>query len=139
VSGDGDSHKGSAQPTAGRAGRADTRSASALRAVEKATIRAGSARIESTTAMGGMLALKTDGVLGWSGRSVGTLRLTYTGGQLAETMRKLNSASMEARLLPDAYYAKVGAAFARRLHGRHWIKYAYDDLAALPGGSGAYL
>jgi hypothetical protein len=139
VFGDGDSHKGSAQPTGGRADRADTRSASALRAVEKATIRAGSARIESTTAMGGMLALKTDGALGWSGRSVGTLRLTYTGGQLAETMRKLNSTSMEARLLPDAYYAKVGAAFARRLHGRHWIKYAYDDLAALPGGSGAYL
>lgn len=139
ASGDGDSHKGSAQPSGGGAGRVDARAATALRAAEQATARAGSARIESTTAMGRMLALKTDGALGWSGRSIGTLRLTYTGGQLAETMRKLNSTSMEARLLPDAYYAKVGDRFARRLHGRHWIKYAYDDLAALPGGSGANL
>ncbi|MER6356864.1 hypothetical protein ABT186_34925 [Streptomyces sp. NPDC001634] len=139
LSGDGGSHKGSSEASGGRGTRVDSRSASALRAVEKATARAGSARIESTTAMGTMLSLKTDGALGWSGASVGTLRLTYTGGQLAETMRTLGSTSMEARLLPDAYYAKVGATFARRLHGRRWIKYAYDDLAALPGGSGAYL
>ncbi|GAA3828635.1 hypothetical protein [Streptomyces chiangmaiensis] len=135
-SGEGDSHKGAAMPSGGRL---DPRSAAALRAVEQATVRAGSARIESTTAMGGMLSLRTDGALGWSGRSVGTLRITYTGGRLAETMRKLNSTSMEARLLPDAYYARVGATFARRLHGRHWIRYAYEDLAALPGGTGAQL
>jgi hypothetical protein len=139
LSGDGDAPKGSAQPSGGRATRVDTRSVAALRAVEKATSRAGSARVQSTTVMGAMLALKTDGALGWSGDPVGTLRITYTGGQLAETMRTLGSTSMEARLLPDAYYAKVGAAFSRRLHGRHWIKYAYDDLAALPGGSGTYL
>ena len=135
-SGDGDSSRGTAQPSGGRV---DSRSAAVLRAVEKATARAGSARIESATAMGGTLSLKTDGALGWSGAPVGILRITYTGGRLAETMRTLNSTSMEARLLPDAYYAKVGATFARRLHGRHWIKYAYDDLAALPGGSGVYL
>ncbi|MCW7944955.1 lipoprotein [Streptomyces hygroscopicus] len=134
-----DDHKDSARPPHGRTGRVDPRSASALRAVVKATSRAGSARIESTTAMGGMLSLRTDGALGWSGDPVGTLRITYTGGRLAETMRTLNSTSMEARVLPDAYYAKVGAAFARRLHGRHWIRYAYEDLSALPGGSGAHL
>lgn len=138
-SGDADSGKGPAQPSGGRPGRVDARSAAALRGVETATTEAGSARIESSTAMGGMLSLTTDGTLGWSDGSVGTLRITCTGGRLAETMRELNSATMEARLLPDAYYAKVGAAFARRLHGRHWIRYAYDDLAALPGGSGAYL
>ncbi|MFC3576828.1 hypothetical protein ACFOZ0_26815 [Streptomyces yaanensis] len=138
-SGGGDSHKGSAVPSGGRAGRVEPRSVTALRAVEKATAGAGSARIESVTDMGGMLSLKTDGALGWSRAPVGTLRITYTGGRLAETMRKLNSTSMEARLLPDAYYAKVGATFARRLHGRHWIRYVYDDLAALPGGSGAQL
>ncbi|MEE1666964.1 hypothetical protein RCR19_15675 [Streptomyces sp. WAC07094] len=131
-----DSSKRAAVPSGGRA---DPRSASALHAVERATVRAGSARIESTTVMGGMLSLHTDGALGWSGRSVGTLRITYTGGQLADTMRKLNSASMEARLLPDAYYAKVGTSFARRLDGRHWIRYAYDDLVALPGGAGTQL
>ena len=139
LAGDGNASKGSAQPSGGGSTRADARSVAALRAVEEATARAGSARVRSTTAMGGMLDLKTDGALGWSGDPVGTLRITYTGGQLAEPMRSLGSASMEARLLPDAYYAKVGAAFSQRLHGRHWIRYAYDDLAALPGGSGAYL
>ncbi|MGW3494158.1 hypothetical protein [Streptomyces sp. NPDC001020] len=137
--GEGASDKDSAEPSGARTGPADTRTVSALRAVEKATTAAGSARIESTTAMSGILSLKTDGALGWSGGSVGTLRITYTGGRLAETMRELESTSMEARLLPDAYYAKVGAEFARRLHGRHWIRYAYGDLAALPGGSGTYL
>jgi hypothetical protein len=137
--GDGDSSRRSAEPSGGRAAHADPRSLAALRAVEKATAKAGSARVESTTSMGGMLALETSGLLGWADGSVGTLRITYTGGQLAETMRALGSTSMEARLLPDAYYAKVGDAFARRLHGRHWIRYAYDDLASLPGGSGAYL
>ncbi|MEU6094047.1 hypothetical protein [Streptomyces sp. NPDC047079] len=139
ASGDTDSPKGSAAPSGSRAGRVDPRSAAALRAVEQATVRAGSARIESSTAMGGMLSLKTDGALGWSGDQVGTLRITYTGGQLAATMRALSGASMEARLLPDAYYAKVGDTFARRLNGRHWIRYGYGDLATLPGGSGAYL
>jgi hypothetical protein len=54
-------------------------------------------------------------------------------------MRALNSSSMEARLLPDAYYAKVGDKFAAQMHGKHWIRYDYDDLADLPGGSGTYL
>ncbi|MFF4210681.1 hypothetical protein ACFYZE_15245 [Streptomyces sp. NPDC001796] len=137
--GDGDSSRRSAEPSGGRAAHIDPRSLAALRAVEKATEKAGSARVESTTSMGGMLDLETGGLLGWAGESVGTLRITYTGGQLAETMRALGSTSMEARLLPDAYYAKVGDAFARRLQGRHWIRYAYDDLASLPGGSGAQL
>ncbi|MEU6216756.1 hypothetical protein ABZ845_04440 [Streptomyces sp. NPDC047022] len=138
--GDGGSHKGSAKAYPGRGdGRIDPRTATALVAVEKATAEAGSARIESTTAMGGMLAVRTDGALSWSGPSIGTLRFTWTGGRLAETMRALNDTSMEARLLPDAYYTRVGAAFARRLNGRHWIKYAYDDLAPLSGGSRAYL
>ncbi|MGW1258055.1 hypothetical protein ACWD5Q_23440 [Streptomyces sp. NPDC002513] len=141
ISGDTGPHKGSpATPSGSAAGRVDSRgTAAALRTVEEATIRAGSARIESTTAMGGMLSLKTDGALGWSGEPVGTLRITYTGGQLAATMRALSSTSLEARLLPDAYYAKVGETFAQRLEGRHWIRYGYGDLAALPGGSGASL
>lgn len=134
--GDADTH---AEETPTGSGRADAASVTALRAAEKATGKAGSARITSTTVMGDMLSMKTDGALGWSGASTGRLRLTYTGGQLAETMRKLGSTSMEARLLPDAYYAKVGDEFAAQMHGKHWIRYAYDDLESLPGGSGAYL
>ncbi|MFJ4836112.1 hypothetical protein ACIP79_40365 [Streptomyces sp. NPDC088747] len=124
---------------AGGSGHPDARSVAALRAAEKATGRAGSARITSTSVMGDLLAMRTDGALGWAGAATGRLRLTYTGGQLAETMRKLNSSPMEARLLPDAYYAKVGDEFAARIHGKHWIRYDYDDLASLPGGSGTYL
>ncbi|MFD4524750.1 hypothetical protein ACFWP7_12675 [Streptomyces sp. NPDC058470] len=134
--GDSDSH---AEETPAGSERADAGSVAALRTAEKATGKAGSARITSTTVMGDMLSMETDGTLGWSGASTGRLRLTYTGGQLAETMRKLGSTSMEARLLPDAYYAKVGDGFAAQMNGKHWIKYAYDDLESLPGGSGTYL
>jgi hypothetical protein len=33
----------------------------------------------------------------------------------------------------------MGDKFAEQSGGKHWIKYAYDDLADLAGGSGAYL
>lgn len=119
--------------------RLDPRTAAALRAVRTATGTAGSARISSVTVMGAMLSTKTEGTLDWAGDSTGTLRITYTGGELAETMRRLGTTTMEARLLPDAYYAEVGARFARQMGGRHWIRYDYDDLDALPGDSGTYL
>ncbi|MDW4908556.1 hypothetical protein RB628_25265 [Streptomyces sp. ADMS] len=121
------------------AGRLDARTAAALAAVEKATERAGSARVSSSSVMGDLLSMRTAGVLGWAGEPVGRLSITYTGGELAESMRALNSSSMEARLLPDAYYAKVGDKFAAQMRGKHWIRYGYDDLADLPGGSGTYL
>ncbi|MFD0316698.1 hypothetical protein [Streptomyces flavalbus] len=111
----------------------------ALRAVEKATGEAGSARVTSTTAMGRMLSMETTGLLSWARGPVGRLTLTYTGGEVADTMRELGSASMRARLLPDAYYARFGDAFAARTHGRHWIRYDHDSLKDLPGGSGAQL
>ncbi|MFI1356884.1 hypothetical protein ACH4TV_25390 [Streptomyces sp. NPDC020898] len=123
----------------GATGRPDARTTAALHAVEKATDGAGSARVSSSSVMGDLLSMRTTGTLGWAGEPVGRLSLTYTGGELAESMRALNSSSMEARLLPDAYYAKVGDKFAAQMHGKHWIKYAYDDLADLPGGSGTYL
>lgn len=127
-----------AEPTRS-ASRLDARTAAALHAVEQATDRAGSARVSSSSVMGDLLSMRTAGVLGWAGEPVGRLSITYTGGELAESMRALNSSSMEARLLPDAYYAKVGDKFAAQMHGKHWIKYDYDDLADLPGGSGTYL
>ncbi|MEV0979097.1 hypothetical protein [Streptomyces sp. NPDC049915] len=117
----------------------DARTAAALHAVEQATTRAGSARIGSTTVMAGLLSTRSEGTLDWAGESTGTLTITYTGGSLAEPLRALGSTTMQARLLPDAYYARVGAEFARRIGGRHWIRYDYDDLAGLPGDSGSYL
>ncbi|MEU9555053.1 hypothetical protein [Streptomyces fumanus] len=109
----------------------------ALRAVERAVDRAGSARITSTTVMGRELSIEAAGTLGWRDDGLtGTLTITYTGGTTAETMRELGTTSMEARYLPDAYYARIGDAFAGKLGGRHWIRYDYTDLESL-GGAGA--
>lgn len=111
----------------------------ALRAVEEATASAGSARVSSTTVMGSVLSMETTGALSWADGPVGRLTLTYTGGEVAESMRDLGSVSMQARLLPDAYYARLGDAFADRARGKHWVRYDHDSLDELPGGSGAQL
>ncbi|MFC9127115.1 hypothetical protein ACFT4A_09755 [Streptomyces sp. NPDC057099] len=114
-------------------------SLAALRSAERATARAESARVESTTSMGSLMSMTADGTLGWGDGITGTLTITYTGGTIADTMRRLGTTSMEARYLPDAYYARMGDKFAEQTDGRHWIRYAYDDLEALAGGSGAHL
>ncbi|MFE9023246.1 hypothetical protein ACFYNL_32390 [Streptomyces sp. NPDC007808] len=111
----------------------------ALRTVERSTDRAESARVRSTTTMGSSLSMKADGALAWSDGLTGTLKITYTGGTTAETMRRLGTTSMEARYLPDAYYARLGETFAEKADGRHWIRYVYDDLKNLAGSAGADL
>ncbi|SDN06769.1 hypothetical protein SAMN04487981_103442 [Streptomyces sp. cf386] len=111
----------------------------ALRTVERATGEAESARVRSTTDMGSELSMTADGALAWGDGLTGTLTITYTGGTTAETMRRLGTTSMEARYLPDAYYARMGDRFAEKADGKHWIKYAYDDLENLAGSSGADL
>nr|WP_234382034.1 hypothetical protein [Streptomyces dysideae] len=115
------------------------RALAALRTAERSTDRADSARVESTTAMGSLMSMTADGTLSWADGIAGTLTITYTGGTMADTMRRLGTTSMEARYLPDAYYARMGDAFAEKTDGKHWIRYAYDDLEDLGGGSGAYL
>ncbi|MDQ1028653.1 hypothetical protein QF035_006235 [Streptomyces umbrinus] len=123
------------------AGKAKTQAnpIAALRSVEKSTDKADSAKVESTTTMGTIMSMEADGALGWADGLTGTLTITYTGGTMADQMRQLGTTSMEARYLPDAYYAKMGDKFAEQSGGKHWIKYAYDDLADLAGGSGAYM
>ncbi|MFJ1811866.1 MULTISPECIES: hypothetical protein [unclassified Streptomyces] len=111
----------------------------ALRTAEKSTDGADSAKVESSTTMGSVMSMTADGALGWEDGLTGTLTITYTGGTMADTMRQMGTTSMEARYLPDAYYARMGDTFAEQAGGRHWIKYAYDDLESLGGSSGAYL
>ncbi|WP_329220180.1 hypothetical protein OG352_26065 [Streptomyces sp. NBC_01485] len=111
----------------------------ALRSAEKSTDGAESAKVESTTTMGSVMSMTADGALGWGDGLTGTLTITYTGGAMADTMRQMGTTSMEARYLPDAYYARMGDTFATQAGGRHWIKYAYDALESLAGSSGAYL
>ncbi|WP_371546774.1 hypothetical protein [Streptomyces sp. NBC_00554] len=120
-------------------GTAHISSITALRSAEKSTDGADSARVESTTTMGTMMSMTADGALGWADGLTGNLTITYTGGTMADTMRQTGSTTMQARYLPDAYYAKMGDAFAEQAGGKHWIRYAYDDLAELGGSSGAYL
>ncbi|MFD9396683.1 hypothetical protein ACFWBB_39900 [Streptomyces sp. NPDC060000] len=111
----------------------------ALRTAEKSTDGADSAKVESSTTMGSVMSMTANGALGWGDGLTGTLTITYTGGTMADTMRQMGTTSMEARYLPDAYYARMGDTFARQAGGKHWIKYAYDDLESLGGSSGAYL
>ncbi|MGX1271752.1 hypothetical protein [Streptomyces phaeoluteigriseus] len=111
----------------------------ALRTAEKSTDGADSAKVESTTTMGSVMAMTADGSLGWGDGLTGTLTITYTGGTMADTMRQMGATSMEARYLPDAYYARMGDVFAEQAGGKHWIKYPYEALESLGGGSGAYL
>ncbi|MES5816323.1 hypothetical protein [Streptomyces sp. RG80] len=111
----------------------------ALRSAEKSTDAADSAKVESTTTMGTMMSMTADGALGWGDGVTGTMTIEYTGGTMADTMRQLGTTSMEARYLSDAYYARMGDKFAEQAGGKHWIRYDYDDLADLGGGSGAYL
>ncbi|WP_393079511.1 hypothetical protein [Streptomyces sp. LN704] len=111
----------------------------ALQSAEKSTDGADSAKVESTTTMGTLMSMKSDGVMGWGDGLTGDMTITYTGGTMADTMRKAGVTSMQARYLSDAYYAKMGETFARQAGGKHWIRYGYDDLAKLGGGSGALL
>ncbi|MER7482986.1 hypothetical protein ABTX60_36020 [Streptomyces sp. NPDC126510] len=132
------SHESSGTP--GRDdGAARGRALVALRAAERATEHAESARVESTTSMGSLMSMTADGTLGWGDGITGTLTIKYTGGTIADTMRRLGTTSMEARYLPEAYYARMGEKFAEQTGGRRWIRYAYEDLEALAGGSGAHL
>ncbi|MBV1937791.1 hypothetical protein KUF83_14620 [Streptomyces sp. BV286] len=124
--------------SAGKA-KAQVNPIAALRTVEKSTDKADSAKVESTTTMGTLMSMEADGALGWADGLTGNLTITYTGGTMADQMRQMGTTSMEARYLPDAYYAKMGDKFAEQSGGKHWIKYAYDDLADLAGGSGAYM
>jgi hypothetical protein len=111
----------------------------ALRSAEKSTDKADSSKVESTTTMGTQMSMTADGALRWADGITGNLTITYTGGAVADTMRQLGSTTTQARYLPDAWYVKMGDPIAEQAGGKHWIRYAYDDLADLAGGSGAYL
>ncbi|MGP4046773.1 hypothetical protein [Streptomyces sp. 2A115] len=120
-------------------GAADVSSVAALRSVDRSIDKADSAYIESETTLGTMLSVKAQGPISWADGYTGTQMTQYTGGTMADTMRQLGSTSVEGRYLPDAYYVKMGDQFAEQSGGKHWIKYAYDDVADLAGASGAYL
>ncbi|MBL1081538.1 hypothetical protein JK359_06005 [Streptomyces actinomycinicus] len=130
---------------AGKDGKADGGDAihlspvAALRSAEKSTDKAESAKVRSTTSVGDLMSMTANGALTWDDGLKGNLTITYTGGQLAEMMKKAGTSSMEARYLPDAYYAHMSDAYAQQTGGKHWLKYSYDDLAKMGGASGSYM
>ncbi|MGW5971034.1 hypothetical protein [Streptomyces sp. NPDC055186] len=115
------------------------RSVTALRSAERATADAGSAHVESTTTMGSLMSMTAAGTLAWDDGLVGALTITYTDGAVADAMRRLGSTSMEARYLPDAYYARMGDTFAARTGGERWLRYGHDELEDVAGGGAAGL
>lgn len=112
----------------------------ALKSADRATGDADSARIESTGSIGELMSFEADGQVDWANGLDGTLTLTYTGGQAADQLGRLGITSMEARYLPDAYYADMGDLFAGQYGGKRWIRYSYEDMDEMIGGaSGAYV
>ncbi|MBY8843501.1 hypothetical protein [Streptomyces sp. SP2-10] len=111
----------------------------ALRSAEKSTDKADSAKVRSTMSVGDLMSMTSNGALTWNDGLKGNLTITYTGGRMAEMMKKAGTQSMEARYLPDAYYAHMSDAYAQQTGGKHWLKYSYDDLAKLGGASGSYM
>src|SRR5690242_5131341 len=99
--------KGNSGDKAGGNGVTHLSPIAALRSAEQSTDKADSAKVRSTTTIAGLMSMKADGALSWGDGMRGDLTITYTGGQMADTMRKAGTSSMEARYLPDAYYAKM--------------------------------
>ncbi|MYS45439.1 hypothetical protein GTY23_30385 [Streptomyces sp. SID5998] len=134
----GSGSSGDGGKTAG-GGAARANPIAALLSAETSTAKADSAQVESTTSLGTLMSMKGDGKLDWSHGITGTMTITYTGGTAAETLRKLGNTTTEARYLPEGYYTHMSEEYAGLVGGKHWLKYSYDDLATMAGGSGAYL
>ncbi|WP_411081828.1 hypothetical protein [Streptomyces sp. cmx-18-6] len=112
----------------------------ALKQVQQKTGTAQSARIEGTSKVGDSVSMKQSGAIGWADGLTGSLKITYTGGTMAEAMKQGGSnGSMQARYFKNEYYANMGDAFAANIGGKHWIRYAYKDLAQLGGPAGDVL
>ncbi|MGW2840418.1 hypothetical protein ACWCWD_21810 [Streptomyces sp. NPDC001493] len=112
----------------------------ALKKVQQKSGSAHSAKVESTIEVGTTMSMTSTGSMDWSDGITGDITIKYTGGTMAETMKKMGSdGTMRTVYLKDAYYANMGDAFAQAIGGKHWIRYGYEDLAAVAGASGEVL
>ncbi|MEU1349715.1 LppX_LprAFG lipoprotein [Streptomyces sp. NPDC005775] len=127
-----------AKDGSGGSGVVKTDAIAALLDVQKKTGAASSAKVEGTMVMGSAMSMKQSGALDWSDGVSGSMEITYTGGAMADTMKKAGgTGTMEARYFKDGYAADMGAALAQQTGGKRWISYSWDDLAELGGASGA--
>jgi hypothetical protein len=105
----------------------------ALQAVERSTEKAESAKVDGSVRMGSM-SMTMDGAIDWADGLVGALSMVQKGGA-----QQLGDGRMQARYTPDAMFVNMGPQLAKETDGRHWLKYAYDDLSKLSGASGDVL
>ncbi|MFD6530356.1 hypothetical protein [Streptomyces sp. NPDC060184] len=113
---------------------------SVLKKVQQKSGTAHSAKIESTVVVGTTMSMTSTGAMDWSDGVTGDITMKYDGGAMAENLQKMGSdGTMRAVYLKDAYYANMGDVFAQAIGGKHWIRYGYEDLAAVAGASGEVL
>jgi hypothetical protein len=141
-SGGGDGGSGNGGTDGGGSGGSGTvRGAqAALQAIDEKTTGAESSKFESTMVMGDAMTTENEGELDWADGAIGTATVKYTDGQMASSIQMMDDdGTLEARYLPDAYYAGVEGAFQTQYPGKSWIRYDYDDMAEVMGPSGDYM
>ncbi|AKH86935.1 lipoprotein [Streptomyces sp. CNQ-509] len=112
----------------------------ALKAIDEKTSGAESSKFESTMVMGEAMTTENEGELDWADGAIGTATVKYTDGQMASSIQMMDDdGTLDARYLPDAYYAGVEGAFQTQYPDKKWIRYDYDDLSEFMGPSGDYM
>ncbi|MFE9856777.1 hypothetical protein [Streptomyces sp. NPDC005780] len=135
---DGSTSKAKGKDASSGSGVVKTDAIAALLDVQKKTGAASSAKVEGTMTVGSAMSMKQSGALDWSDGVSGSMEITYTGGAMADTMKKAGgNGTMQARYFKDGYAADMGEAMAQQTGGKRWISYSYEDLAELGGASGA--
>ncbi|MFE9819499.1 LppX_LprAFG lipoprotein [Streptomyces sp. NBC_00236] len=135
---DGSTSKAKGKDGSSGSGVVKTDAIAALLDVQKKTGAASSAKVEGTMTVGSAVSMKQSGALDWSDGVSGSMEITYTGGAMADTMKKAGgNGTMQARYFKDGYAADMGEVMARQTGGKRWISYSYEDLAELGGASGA--
>lgn len=112
----------------------------ALDLVKKKTSDAHSAKIQEKITVGTTMSISSSGAMDWTDGLQGAMSIRYDGGSAAQKLKDAGlDGTMQARYLPDAFYANMGPAMAEQLDGKHWIMYRYEDLGKLTGGSGTFM
>ncbi|MBY8878086.1 hypothetical protein [Actinacidiphila acidipaludis] len=130
------------KPAATPAGRdVTTQAVQALALVQKKTGTVHSAAVESTLSYGNVMSMTMKGAYDWSDGVHSAMTMSFTGGRLASMLRKQGMSTTEqVRYTPDAYYVRMSVpAITAQLHGKHWIRYGWNDLSARAGASGSYV
>ncbi|MFI9584986.1 hypothetical protein ACIHCQ_24780 [Streptomyces sp. NPDC052236] len=136
-SGSSDGSSGSEGGKKAGAGVAAVSPIAALRTVDQQTDGAKSAKVDGTMMMGPTVSFTMNGALEWTDGVTGTVDMKYTGGTMADAMKKIGGdGTIKARYLSDAYYANMGDALAAQMGGKHWIRYGYEDLSKVMGAAG---